>query len=89
MAIPSYKAVLKHYCSIPDDVQKYFVHLPSLIENYDWDVCIAYQFIRVETAQNRPLYGGVVKLHRADAEVAGSMLHEKPRKGKKEDLDHF
>jgi len=75
MAIPSYKAVLKHYASVPADVQKYFEHLPSLITNYDWDVCIAYQFICVETAQNRTLYGGVVKLHRAEASIAESMLY--------------
>ena len=75
MAIPSYKSVLKHYASVPADVQKYFGHLPSLIQSYDWDVCIAYQFIRVEFAQNRTLYGGVVKLHRAEANVADSMLY--------------
>jgi hypothetical protein len=75
MAIPSYKAVLKHYASLPADVQQFFVPLPSLIESYDWDVCIALQFIRVETAQNRTIYGGVVKLHRANAEIADSMLY--------------
>jgi hypothetical protein len=75
MAIPSYKAVLKHYASVPADVQKYFSQLPPLIQNFNWDVCIAYQFIGVETAQNRILYGGVVKLHRADAYVADSMLY--------------
>lgn len=74
MAISSYKAVLKHYKSVPKDVQHYFAYLPSLIENYNWDVCIAYQFICVETAQNRTLYGGVVKLHLADGSVADSML---------------
>jgi hypothetical protein len=75
MAVPSYKAVLKHYASVPADVQRFFGHLPSLIQNYDWDVCIAYQFICVETAQNRTLYGGVVKLHQAEASVAESMLY--------------
>jgi hypothetical protein len=75
MAIPSCKAVLKHYASVPGDVQKFFGHLPSLIENYGWEVCIAYQFIRVETAQNRTLYGGVVRLHRANAKVTESMLY--------------
>jgi len=75
MAIPSYKAVLKHYASTPGDVQNYFKDLPLLIQDYDWDVCIAYQFIRVETAQNRTLYGGVVKLHGADPDIADSMLY--------------
>jgi hypothetical protein len=75
MAIPSYKAVLKHFETQPDDVQQYFSSLPYLIEHGDWYVCIAYQFIRVETAQNRSLYCGVVKLHRAHPEVAGSVLY--------------
>ncbi len=75
MPVPSYKAALRHYASVPEDVQKYFAHLPSLIENYDWDVAIAYQFIRVETAQNRAIYGGVVKLHGAESTVADSMLY--------------
>jgi hypothetical protein len=75
MAIPSCKAVLKHYTSVPADVQKYFEQLPSLIQRNKLDVCIAYQFIRVETAQNRTLYGGVVKLHQAHGSVASSMVN--------------
>lgn len=77
MAIPSYKSVLKHYLAAPEDVKRYLGYLPFLIEHCDWDVCIAYQFIRVETAQNRILYCGVVKLHRAHGEVAGSVLYTK------------
>jgi len=74
MSIPSVIAVIKHIKKSPQEIQDYFAHLPSLIPNYPWEVAIAYQFIRVERAQNRALYGGVVKLHRADGEVAGSML---------------
>ncbi len=51
------------------------MHLPSLIEKYPWEVSIAYQFIGVETAQNRTLSGGVMKLHSADPTVTDSMLH--------------
>ena len=74
MAIPSIKAVLKHFESAPDEVRNYFFHLPTLIKNYPWEVVIAYQFIRVEQAQNRTLYGGVVKLHRAHGELASAVI---------------
>lgn len=75
MATPSYTAVLKHYASKPVDVQKYFGWLPFLVRNCNWDVCIAYQFIRVETAYIRTLYGGVVKLYGADAQVAEAVIY--------------
>lgn len=61
---------------MPKDIQDYFLHLPSLLNsNLPWDVIIAYQFIQVEKAQNRTIYGGVVKIHRAHKEVVGSMLY--------------
>jgi hypothetical protein len=76
MAVPSYKAVLKHYEQCGHQVRGFFPHLPQLIvPSLPWEVSIAYQFIRVETGQNRAIYGGVVKLHRADGPVADSMLN--------------
>lgn len=74
MTIPSTKAVLRHFDAAPQDVRKYFEHLPKLVGEYPWEVAIAYLFVRVERAQNRALYGGVVKLHRAHGEVAASMI---------------
>jgi hypothetical protein len=74
MGIPSTIAVLKRFANSPEEIRGYFAHLPELIKGYPWEVSIAYQFIRVERAQNRALYGGAVKLHRAHGEVAGSML---------------
>jgi hypothetical protein len=76
MAVPSYKAVLKHFDACDEEVRRFFPHLPELIvRELPWEVGIAYQFIRVETGQNRAIYGGVVKLHRADAQIAASMLN--------------
>jgi hypothetical protein len=76
MPVPSYKAVLKHYAGCSEEVRRFFPHLPQLIvPELPWEVGIAYQFIRVETGQNRAIYGGVVKLHRADAQIANSMLN--------------
>jgi hypothetical protein len=72
--VPSTIAVKKHIEAAPDEVKKYFEHLPKLIDVFPWEVAIAYQFVRVERAQNRALYGGVVKLHRAHGEVAEPYL---------------
>ena len=72
--VPSTKSVLKHFDSASEEIKRYFQHLPAIVTSFPWEVAIAYQFIRVEQAQNRALYGGAVKLHRADAELAGSML---------------
>jgi hypothetical protein len=76
MGYPSYKSLLKHYESLPEETRNYFGHLPSLLSsNLPWKVIIAYQFIQVETLQNRIIYCGIIKLHRAHKEVAGSILH--------------
>jgi len=74
MSIPSYKAVIKRYSSAPSEVRDYFTYLPALVQDYPYDVCLAYMFIRVERAQNMALYCGVVKLHAADATVASSVI---------------
>ena len=75
MPVPSYIAVLKRHKAAAEDVQNYFMHLPALINaDYPWEVSIAYMFILVERAQNRTLYGGAVKLHRADADIARSIF---------------
>src|SRR5208282_2584536 len=74
MSVPSYKAVLKHLAAAPVALQQYFVHLPALVTQFPWEVSVAYQFILVESAQNRALYGGAAKLHRAHADVAYSVI---------------
>ena len=56
MATPSCKAVVEALASSRTDVQDIRALARHSIRNYDWEVCIAYQFIRVETAQNRTLY---------------------------------
>jgi hypothetical protein len=75
MAFPSYKALIAHYGTTAPEVQFFFKDLPELLRSsFGWEVVIAYQFIRLETGLNRTLYGGVVKLHRADANTADSKL---------------
>ncbi len=71
---PSCKAITKKYNSCQSEIQAYFLHLPSLIQDYPLEVTLAYLFLRTELAQNRILYCGVVKLHHADTEIASRGL---------------
>jgi hypothetical protein len=66
----SWRGVTNRYLSCPAEVQGYYEALPSLIENYDWDVSLGFMFIRVEKGLNNMLYCGARKLHRAHSEVA-------------------
>lgn len=67
---PSYRAILNKYNTCSKEVKEYFESLPGLVGDYPYEVSLAYLFLRTERAQNRALYGGVVKLHRAHREVA-------------------
>ena len=88
MASHNWKAVKRHHAAKSAELQKYFEHLPSLIEKYPREVTLAYVFSRIEGGQNRALYCGVVKLHRAHGEVAAGILetHHLTRVGF---VDHF
>jgi hypothetical protein len=57
-------------------VRGHFQHLPKLInDDLPYEIAIAYCFLKVEQAQNRALYGGVVKVHRCDAEFARRLMN--------------
>ena len=76
MAIPSYKALLKCYESKSEHVKSHFEHLPKLInDDLPCVIAIAYCFLKIEQAQNRALYGGVVKVHRCNAEFARRLMN--------------
>jgi hypothetical protein len=51
------------------DIIAYFEHLPSLINDYPWEVALGYMFWRIEQAQNNTLYCGIVKIHSTNAEL--------------------
>jgi hypothetical protein len=75
MPYPSYKALLTHYKSKPAELRAFFPDTPTLLQSdLQWEVIIAYQFIRIETGLNRVLYGGVVKLHSADSQTTEQKL---------------
>lgn len=81
---PSYIAIRKKYDSCDERIKKYYCELPKLIDdNYSKQICIAYCFLNVEKAVNRILYGGVVKVHRGDKDIAKRIvdLHHLTREG--------
>lgn len=66
----SWRAVVKDFETAPRETQEYFKHLPKLAKEFPWDVALSYLFARVELAHNMAIYCGVVKLHRANADLA-------------------
>ena len=68
--IKTKKGLLKVHQACSSEVQSYFEHLPKLLDEFPLDVALAYAFARLELGQNMALYCGVVKVHRADGELA-------------------
>lgn len=67
----TYIALIKHFKSRPSNIQSYYNALPKLIDSgFEYEIAIAYLFIRLEQAYHRILYGGAIKLHRAEVNVA-------------------
>ncbi len=74
--IPNYKALVRFYNGRPSDVKVFFEHLPKLVsDGLPYEIAIAYSFLKIEQAQNRALYGGVVKVHRGNAEFVGRLMN--------------
>ena len=71
----TYKGIIARLKQAPQEIQDYFTPSTELIENYPWQVVLAYMFSCIEMAHNMALYCGVVKLHRADSEVAWSAIN--------------
>ena len=74
--VKSYKGILTKYQALPENIRKYFGHIPKLInDDYEYEIVIAYLFLKIEQGQNRLLYGGSVKCLGAEAEVATSIIN--------------
>lgn len=74
MAPSGYKALVKEFNALPEEIRGYFEDADDLIENGQYEISIAYLFQKVETAQNMALYCGMVKLHRVDKDIAWAAL---------------
>lgn len=57
----------------PAQVREYFSNLPGILD-FPLDVALAYVFSRVELAHNMALYCGVVKIHKANKEIANPAI---------------
>jgi hypothetical protein len=79
MSVPAtWRGVVKAYKAFPREIRAYFNHVPKLAKDYPWDVCLAYEFSRVELGQNMAIYCAVVKLHRADPALARRAVENHP-----------
>ena len=75
MTIPANRRqVEQHFNNAPAEVREYFSDLPGLLEHFPLDVALAYVFSRVELAHNMALYCGVVKIHKANKDVAEAAI---------------
>lgn len=75
----SYKGLLSYYdTELDDGIRKYFSCLPVLLkqEEIPLEVVLAYLFLKIEQAQNRCLYGGIVKIHRAEVNFASRIINQ-------------
>lgn len=73
----SYKGILKYYNEVTtEEIRKYFNYLPLLLNQSEilYEVILAYLFLKIEQAQNRCLYGGIVKIHHANANFVGKII---------------
>src|SRR5690606_30746396 len=74
--VPTYIALKKIYEDSPAEVRVHFQHAPKLIEGeFPYEVMLAYAFLKIEQAQNRALYGGVVKVHRGNREFVQRVMN--------------
>ena len=79
----TWKGVIKHLSTMPQEVQDYFEHFPRLAKEFPWEVSLSYLFGRVELAHNMVIYCGAVKLHGADSALARTAIenHHMTRDG--------
>ncbi|MEO1829602.1 MAG: hypothetical protein ABGX82_12370 [Pseudomonas sp.] len=81
---PTYKAILRKYETYSESLQGYYADLPNLLnDGYGYETLIGYMYIRLEQAQNRILYGGVVKVHRGARDFVWRVVNKQhvTRKG--------
>lgn len=75
MAIPaSRRGLQRRFESAPQKVKEHLKDLPALLLELPLEVALAYVFARVELAHNNALYCGVVKIHKANREIARSAV---------------
>jgi hypothetical protein len=60
---------------MPNHIRWHFPDLSTLLESeLPLEIALAYTFLKLEQAWNRALYGGLVRVHKADATFARRIL---------------
>jgi len=70
----SWRGVVNRFKQAPKEVQKYFEYLLPLAGQFPGQVILPYLFSRIEYGHNMTIYCGVVKLHRADADLTWNVI---------------
>lgn len=69
MPVANLSQLTAQYNNHRTEIKEYFVHLPKLINDFPYEVALAYAFSRVERAQRRALYCGIVKKYSANSDL--------------------
>lgn len=79
--VKSIRGLLNLVAELPEEIRRYFEHLPGLVNQFPLDVALAYTFSRLELAHNMALYCGAVRIHKCHAEIAYMAIqaHQKGR----------
>ena len=72
----SYRSVLRVYNGCSDPIRNFYCNFEGLLNDYEYEVSVAYVFLKLEQAYNRCLYGGVRKLHKVNAEIASTIMQK-------------
>lgn len=72
--VPNYRALRGEFDDSPRAIRSYFWSLPNLMTAELGEVALTYAFFKIEQAQIRTLYGGLLRLHRANSNFVKGVL---------------
>ena len=72
----NYKQVIDCFNQLPEDIKSWIPHVPKLIEEYSWDIPIAFTFNQIETIKRRTLSLRLIKYHKTNAELTWKLIDE-------------
>ncbi|MBS0126226.1 hypothetical protein [Thetidibacter halocola] len=74
MGVPRRQTLCDKFDSLDDEIRRSFQHFPKLFNDFPAEVSLIHLFSKIETAQVKALYCGIVKLHRVNAQLAANAL---------------
>jgi len=70
----SYISLIAKFNAQPQSIKRFFPSFVDLVQDYEYQIVVAYCFFRLEQAYNRILYGGARKKHKANSTVLSNVL---------------